>query len=183
MTREIDPRLVDSRATHMLNEGLARASTQEGLSLRKVAARLGYKQAVVLSHMATGRVPIPIDRAEDIAEALEIDPASFLQAVVEQRHPDVSWSLLGAVSAQDSGMAHELAVTLGKPLRELSTEQRAVMREVAAEPSPRRRWISVHELVVVETLRQARPRMASEGLEARDLDAIRTALRSRRPKD
>ena len=175
MTRQIDPKLVESPATHMLAEGLARASQERGLSLRKVGALLGYKQAVVLSHMATGRVPIPIDRAEEIARVLEIDPAIFLEAVVKQRHPEVSWSLLGSSDDVDV-IVHELAVSLGKPLRELTGEQRAVMREVVAEQRPRRRWLSVHELTTVDMLRDMRPAMGSQGLEASDLNAIRKVL-------
>lgn len=176
MTREIDPRLADSQAARMLSDGLARASKERGLSLRKVATLLGYKQAVVLSHMTSGRVPIPIDRAEDIAEVLDIDPADFLEAVVKQRHPDVSWSLMGTQQVGDDGLVHELAVSLGKPLRDLSPEQRSVMREVAAEQNPRRRWISVHELVAIDLLRELRPTISAHGLEAAELSAIRQAF-------
>jgi transcriptional regulator with XRE-family HTH domain len=181
MTREIDPQLVDSLATRMLAEGLGRASQERGLSLRKLSARLGYKQAVVLSHMATGRVPIPIDRAEDIARELEIDPAAFLQAVVEQRHPEVTWSLLGAEAQDTEDFSNELAVSLGKPLRDLSTEQRAVMREVAAEPNPRRRWVTVHELIAIEVLREARPTIGTEGLSPAEIAAVRAALLANTP--
>lgn len=179
MTREINPQLADSHAAQMLADGLARASRERGLSLRKVGALLGYKQAVVLSHMTTGRVPIPIDRVEDIAEVLDIDPAAFLKAVLKQRHPSVSWSLLAGEDESKDEIVHELAVSLGKPLRELSHEQRAVMREVAAEQRPRRRWLTVHELTAIDALREARPGIASEGLEASELTAIREALRRR----
>ena len=179
MTREIDPKLADSVAARMLNDALKRASEERGLSLRKVGSLLGYKQAVVLSHMTTGRVPIPIDRAEDIAKVLEIDPATFLQAVVKQRHPRVSWSLLGNQDKGGDEVVHELAVSLGKPLRELSQEQRAVLREVAAEERPRRRWLTVHELTAIDALRELRPAIGSEGLEASDLAEIREALRKR----
>jgi transcriptional regulator with XRE-family HTH domain len=178
MTREIDPKLADTPAARMLAEGLSRASQERGLSMRKVGALLGYKQAVVLSHMTTGRVPIPIDRAEDIARVLGIDPKAFLQAVVKQRHPDVSWSLLSNEDGQEGDeLTHELAVSLGMPLKELNQEQRAVMREVAADPRPRRRWLSVHELTAIEAFREVRPAVQSEGLSALDLSRIRDALR------
>ncbi|MGB7371749.1 helix-turn-helix domain-containing protein [Erythrobacter sp.] len=178
MTREIDPKLADSQAARMLSEGIARASSERGLSLRKIGALLGYKQAVVLSHMTSGRVPIPIDRAEEIAEVLEIDPAAFLQAVVRQRHPTVTWSLMGAGGDKGDGFTHELAVSLGRPLKELSQEQRAVMREVAAEPRPRRRWLTVHELTAIELLREVQPAFSSEGLGQAEMAAIRDALRA-----
>ena len=49
----------DSDAARMLASGLQRASEERGLSIRQLGKLLKYKQAVVLSHMATGRVPIP----------------------------------------------------------------------------------------------------------------------------
>lgn len=177
MTREIDPVLAESPAARMLAAGLARASDERGLSLRKVGALLGYKQAVVLSHMSSGRVPIPIDRAEDIARVLEINAAAFLDAVVKQRHPGVSWSLLEKKGGGGDEIVHELAVSLGKPLHELSQEQRAVMREVASEPHPRRRWLTVHELTAIDALRESRPDIGSQGLKSSELTALHHALR------
>lgn len=177
MTREIDPKLADSPAARMLAEGLSRASRERGLSMRQIGAMLGYKQAVVLSHMTTGRVPIPIDRAEDIAEVLELDPGLFLEAVVKQRHPKVAWQLVGAHRESGDEVTHELAVSFGRPLRELNDEQRAVMREVAAEPRPRRRWLSVHELTVMELVRELRPSVGSDGVSSSDLTKVGEALR------
>lgn len=146
--------------------------------MRKIGALLGYKQAVVLSHMITGRVPIPVERAEEIAAILQMDPAAFLSAVVKQRHPSVNWSLLAGHDASEGAeISHELAVSLGRPLRELNQEQRAVMREVAADPRPRRRWLSVHELVAVEAIRETRRKVPSEELTLSDLSTIRSALR------
>lgn len=178
VTRGIDPKLADSDAARMLAAGLSRASADRGLSLRKVGAMLGYKQSVVLSHMTTGRVPIPIDRAQDIANVLEMDAAAFLRAVVRQRHPEVSWALLSDAHEHESEeVTHELTVSFGKPLTELSPEQRAVMREVVAEPRPRRRWLSVHELGAIDLLRKVRPKIGSQGLSAADLAACREALK------
>ena len=57
----------EPRAARMLSEGLRRASSERGLSVRQLGKKLNYKQAVVLSHWATGRVPIPIDRAVEVA--------------------------------------------------------------------------------------------------------------------
>lgn len=178
MTREIDPKLADSLAARMLSDALARASTERGLSMRKIGAMLGYKQAVVLSHMTTGRVPIPVERAEEIARLLQIDPAAFLSAILKQRHPSVDWELLArAGGAAVDEITQELTVSFGKPLRELNREQRSVMREVAADLSPRRRWLSIHELTAVEALRDVRPSINSEGLRANEISAIRSALR------
>ena len=170
--------LADTTAARMLSEGLARAKHEQGLSIRQIGKQMGYKTAVVLSHMALGRAPIPIDRAEELADTLKIDKAAFLQAVVKQRHPDVSWHLLaeGRGSSASDSLAHELEAVLGCRLKDLSNEQRAVMREVAAEPRPRRRWLSVHELHAVEVLREAAPDMKTEGVASADLTAIRALL-------
>lgn len=148
--------LSDSPAARMLAEGLARAKDEQGLSIRQIGKQMGYKTSVVLSHMALGRVPIPIDRVEELAGILKLDKRSFLQAVVRQRHPTVSWEILSE-SAHPIGtdnLAHELQAVLGTRLQDLNREQRSVMREVAAEHSPRRRWLSVHEIHAVEALRE-----------------------------
>ena len=166
----------------MLSEALSRASRERGLSLRQVGKQLGYKQAVVLSHMTSGRVPIPIDRAEAIAEALEIEPKAFLKAVLKQRHPDVSWALLGVDEGQADEFTKELALCLGMPISELNQDQRAVMREVAAELRPRRRWLSVHELGAIEALRDLRPHLSIEGLSPTDLAALRSSLQPSRDR-
>lgn len=170
--------LADTTAARMLSEGLARAKHEQGLSIRQIGKQMGYKTAVVLSHMALGRAPIPIDRAEELAETLKIDKATFLQAVVKQRHPDVSWHLLaeGRGSSASDNLANELEAVLGCPLKDLLNEQRAVMREVAAEPRPRRRWLTVHELHAVEVLRAAIPDMQTEGVPSADLTAIKALL-------
>ena len=170
--------LADTTAARMLSEGFARAKHEQGLSIRQIGKQMNYKTAVVLSHMALGRVPIPIDRAEELADTLAIDKAAFLQAVVKQRHPDVAWHLLteGRRSSASDSLADELEAILGCRLKDLSIEQRAVMREVAAEPRPRRRWLSVHELHAVEVLREAVPDMQTEGVSSADLTAIRALL-------
>ena len=111
--------LADTTAARMLSESLARAKAERGLSIRQIGKQMGYKTAVVLSHMALGRAPIPIDRAEDLADILQIEKASFLQAVVVQRHPNVSWHLLtdGKQSSTNDSLAHELETVLGGRLR------------------------------------------------------------------
>lgn len=158
MTREIDPKLADSDAARMLSEALSRASRERGLSLRKIGPLLDYKQAVVLSHMATGRVPIPIDKAEEMAKVLEIEPREFLKAVVKQRHPNVTWSLLSdAQETIEESFYRGIAAGLGQHKPELNAEQYAVMQEMAADPQPRRRWLSIEEAAAIDVLRSARP--------------------------
>lgn len=170
--------LADTAAARMLAEGLARAKDEQGLSVRKIGKLMNYRTAVVLSHMATGRVAIPIDRAVELANILKLEQNSFLLAVLKQRHPEINWGRLfeKELSAEDQGLAMELEAVLGGRLKDLSQEQRAVMREVAAEPHPRRRWLSVHELPAVNVLRETVPNMQTEGVASADLTAIRALL-------
>ncbi len=169
----------DSRAAKMLADGL-RMMNQEGISTRELAKRLNYKQSVVLSHMALGRVPIPIDRVHDFARLFRRDPMPFLIAVLEQRHPTIDWASLMTGGAGDGPDAAELVSSLEliarRPVREFGDDQVRVMREVAAEPHAGRRWLSVHEVAAIELLRELRPTMASTGLSAADRRALREAL-------
>lgn len=171
--------LANSRAAKMLAAGLRRASEERGLSMRQVAKLLNYKQAVVLSHMALGRVPIPIDRAEQFAEVLDLDKQAFLAAVVEQRHPEVDWSLLAAPpmhSDATTNLAQDLHAIMGGNLSNLSAEHRRVIREVAADRHPAKRWLTVHEVPVIELVRRKRPNLGEAGLNEKDRAALETAL-------
>jgi len=175
---ENDYPLADTKAARMLADGLARAKHERGLSIRQIGKQMGYKTSVVLSHMASGRVPIPIDRSEEIADIIGLDKRAFLLAVLRQRHPDVSWQLLTGQSSSKKieYIQYELESALGRPLSELTAEQRAVMREVAAEHAPARRWLSVHELHAVEVLRRLYPNMGTEGVPGSDLGTIAALL-------
>jgi DNA-binding transcriptional regulator YdaS (Cro superfamily) len=174
----------DSAAARMLADGLANAASERGLSQRALAKLLGYKQSVVLSHMALGRVPIPLERAAQFAELLEIDKRDFLVAVLIQRLPDVDWpEIIGSGAAQDkaghfvSGLE---AIARGK-LDGLSAGQQAVMREVVADRHAGERWLSVHEVPTVALLRTLRPTIVAEGLSVEDSEAIEVALTGRPP--
>lgn len=169
--------LADSAATVMLANALAQ-ERRYGRSLRRLAVVLGYKQAVVLSHMATGRVPIPIDRAGDLAEVLEMDKAAFIKAVLRQRHPDVNWQEIMASPGVDStsDFVMNLEISAGGSLDELTSDHTMVMREVAAERQPARRWLSVHEIGAIELLRELRPDLSRQGLSASDREAVHAAL-------
>ena len=146
---------------------------REGVSLRELGRRLEYKQPVVLSHMATGRVPIPIDRAVEIAQTVGLAARKFLLAVLEQRHPSIDWSL---ITDPASGFAGELEVIAGKSLDELPAEPRRVLREAVIDPQPSRRWLTTAELPAVELLRNLRPTIRTEGLSERDKLELRKAL-------
>lgn len=157
----------------MLADGLRRASADRDLSLRQIGKRLGYSQAVVLSHWATGRAPIPIDRAIDIAREVGLPQKQFLLAVLEQRHTDVDWSL---ITSPGDEFVVELEALARRPLAALNADQQQVMREVACDPSPGRRWLTPAEIPVIETLRERRPLLRTEGLSPHDKRALREAL-------
>jgi transcriptional regulator with XRE-family HTH domain len=163
-----------TRAARMLASALRRKSEDDGVSLRQLAKILGYKQAVVLSHMAHGRVPIPVDRAPDLARVLGLSARDFLLAVLEQRHTDVNW---GLVTSIDDDFVEELTAIAGKPLRSLPTDQKNVLREAVADPRAPIRWLSIAELGAVELIRELRPHINTEGLDGEDRNSIRRALK------
>jgi len=162
----------DSRAARLLTIALGHKKEQ-GLSLRQIGKSLGYKQAVVLSHMAHGRTPVPIDRAADIARAVGLDEREFLLAVLQQRYRHVDWGLLSSV--QD-GLVDELRRIAEGPLDGLPSHQKNVLREAVADPRAGNRWLSIAELGAIELVRELRPHLATEGLNAADRNALRVAL-------
>ena len=155
MATQNDFPYAETPATQMLADAIHRRQL-EGTSLRKTATQLGYKQAVVLSHMLTGRVPIPIERVPQFAAHLDIEERSFLIAVLSQRYPHITWGKhldAGAPSTQ-SNLVASLEMIAGKSPDDLSAEQQRVMREVAADPLAQRRWLSVHDLPMIALLRE-----------------------------
>lgn len=179
-SKENDYPYADTAAVQMLSSGLRRASDENGTSLREVGRRLGYKQAVVLSHMATGRVPIPVDRAPELARALDLPMREFVQAVLRQRFPELEWHKLLADGRPPPGSPADFIWSLekaaGRSIAELTPEQLRIMREVAASPDSPRRWLSVHEVGVIEMLRRVKPNLPAEGLSRADSEGIEALL-------
>lgn len=176
MADQDDFPFADTMAQRLLAQGLQLVMARKGVSLRQLGKELGYKQAVVLSHMASGRVPIPIDRAVLLAEALEIDPRVFLAAVVQQRHPEVDWSLMKDGSKEGATFNLATELTGGRSLGELTPGQRRVIREAAADGMAQSRWLTPHEVAAVDLLRELRPGIAEHGLGQGDREALRAAL-------
>ena len=170
-----------SKAAAALSKALQDRSDNDGLSLRTIAGRLGYKSAVVVSHMRTGRLPIPVDRAIDIAAAVGLDPGDFLGLVLEQRYPEIDLSLRRSSGAgtEARGVSHsqalldELFNLSGKTLDEMSTEHLGVIREVVADLHPRRRWLTIAEANMISALRAARPHLMQDGLTPNQLASLR----------
>ena len=171
----------DTAAARMFSAGLHRLHREQRISQRKLAKQLGYRQSTVLSHMASGRVGIPIERASELARALELDERLFLLAVLRQRHPDTNWAPLTQGDWSDSGettLVTRLESIAQRPLDQFTPGQLMVMREVAGAPDAERRWLTVHELELVERLRKIRPAMGTEGISDRELNCITACIRS-----
>lgn len=168
--------LQGTRAQVMLERAM-KAAQASGRSQRDVAADLGYKTSVVLSHMTAGRVPIPVDRAMDMAAALSIDPDAFLVAVLEQRHPDIDFNSLFNISYSSAETVGRLEAIAGCSLDDLPVETVSMIEEVIAARHPRRRWLAPAELQTMALIRDLRPNSSVEGLSETDRDAIEKALR------
>ena len=174
MNSQIDYR--GTRAQVMLDEGLRRAQAA-GRSQRAVAQELGYKSSVVLSHMGSGRVPIPVDRAREIAAELSLDSDAFVIAVLEQRYPDIDFRALFHLSFSSNRTVAKLESIAGCSLDTLPSEVLSVLEEVVAARNPRRRWLAPAELAAIDLIRGLRPDSPFGGLSDEDRQAIEKALR------
>ena len=164
----------------MLAAGLRSAAQERALSLREIGRRLGYRQPVVLSHMASGRVPVPIDRASDIAEQVGISRDLFLEAVLHQHHPEVQWSL---ITGKPDPFLLDLEKTAGVPFSALSAGHHRVLHEVVEDSMPEERWLARPEIPAVRFLRELFPNMPTSGLSEEDRDALRLAATIREMDD
>lgn len=172
----------ESRAAEMLRHAFERAQAERGLSIRSIGKLLGYKQATVLSHMANGRVAVPLERATEIARAVELAPADFLLAALEQRNSEAAGLMSGSheLSRQPHDFAFEMRAIAGVDIDQLSVEQKAVLREVVNEPHPGRRWVTLAELPTILALREAWPDVSERGLPRSVLSEVTRVVRALR---
>src|SRR5438874_5215931 len=171
------PHFRGTSAQRMLELGLREKQRATGLTQRDIAKRLGYKTSVVLSHMSVGRVPIPVDKALDIADALDLDRDAFVLAVLVQRHPDIDFRRLFNVTFSSERAAARLEAAAGCSLDDLPTETVSVLEEVVAARTPKRRWLTVTEAPVMDLIRRLRPHVTSDSLDEADREEIEKALR------
>ena len=167
-----------SEAAMMLTAGLRLLREERGISLRNVASSMGLKQATSLSHMAVGRIPIPVDRAEELAERLHLDRVAFLQAVLGQRYPNVNWktSLISDDALGDAETTESWRQIFGNNSAQLSSEKISIIREIVKDRWPRDRWLAEEEVPLVALIRHLRPEWCNSGVSFDDEDAIRKAL-------
>jgi hypothetical protein len=169
----------DTEAARLLRVGLqVLGERADKVSLREVGRRLGYKQPVVLSHMASGRIPVPVERATQLAAALELDERHFVHAVLEQRYPNVSWRELFGYSRISADVTELISRWAGAPVRELSEEHLRIARELLRDRYPGERWLSPHEVATISMIRSLRPEFITGGLTDEELDKVGTALGS-----
>lgn len=152
--------LKHSRATRMLADAIRRIQSEKGLSLREIAFTVGYKSSVALSHFATGRAPIPLDNAIELARGLGLDPREFARAVFEQRHPELAEQALTSPVLDRELSERELVIAdlesiAGCSLDEVDPRRLAIIRDVLADMDPARRWLSLDELPVATAVRLA----------------------------
>jgi transcriptional regulator with XRE-family HTH domain len=168
--------LAKTKARRMLALGLEQKQRTTGLGQREIAEKLGYKSSVVLSHMALGRVPIPIDKAPSIAKELDLDPGEFLISVLEQRHPDIAFQTLLNVSFSSDRTVARLEAAAGCSLNDLPDETISVLEEVVAARTPKRRWLTIQEAPIMDLIRRLRPKVTTEGLDQTDRQSLAQAL-------
>ncbi|OHD05596.1 helix-turn-helix domain-containing protein [Sphingopyxis sp. RIFCSPHIGHO2_12_FULL_65_19] len=161
----------EDQATKMLDRALALTKEKSGKNLTEVASAIGISKAT-LSHMAVGRAPIPIDRAHDLANHLNMEPRTFVMAVLNQRHPEAMAIVAGSELQSNGKQDRQLDWVLSRPVAELSDDQVTIIREVARDARPRERWLSVSEVPTVNAIRRLRP----NGTTQDDFDGIEMAL-------
>lgn len=147
--------LQETIATRLVAAAVQRLQREQGLSQRDLALQLGYKTSVMLSHVALGRVPVPLDRVADLAKVLEIDLATLLVAVLEQRHPEIDFrSIMNIRAAPASPFLAKLEAIAGCPIDEFDSGRKTILEEVAAAANPRRRWLTIGEMEVFGIVRE-----------------------------
>jgi len=155
-----------TRAAAMLKEALARYTSQHKGGLRALAGVIGMNQATVLSHMATGRIGIPLDRVQQFAEVLDLNVEAFSLAVIEQREPAML-SLLQSVyrvetegtdSAERAGLIREI-----RAAKVLSPRQISLIRDIVRDPELSTRVVTGRESELIWKIREARPMGPEDG--------------------
>lgn len=166
---------VDTDAAQILRSALDQYVRRKKSSLRKLAKELGYKQSTMFSHMANGRIAIPIDRATELADVLEIPRAVFVSAVVKQRYPEAFDAL--AAGADSSGLQMDLAGVSASDPR-LTKMQQKILHELLRDTCPEERWLAASEVALVKFLRTEVPQVFDEHVTGARLRALKAAIQS-----
>ncbi|GAC1586689.1 MAG: hypothetical protein NVS3B5_20640 [Sphingomicrobium sp.] len=150
----------DTRAAKLLRIAISRFTEGQPGGLRALAARLDIKQATVLSHMANGRMAIPLDRANQLAHVLDINPTEFSLAVLEQRAPDVYDQLNSVYPFEIPAAAEPVTAALAREIASaspLTDQQISLIKQLLRRKDPEIRWVVGAEAALVDLIRTRRP--------------------------
>lgn len=154
MTKELQA-FPGSDAAQMLAAGLKEYSSKHKGGLRGLATQLGIKQATVLSHMANGRMTIPLNRVRALAEILGLDLQSFALAVLRQRAPELSEILAPQGGGEDVSF-------LRIDEQKIGAEKMHLIKSIIDDPKPVARRAVGREADLLDLLRERRPLGLSE---------------------
>jgi len=160
-----------TRAAEMLAASLKRYTAENRGGLRALAARVGMKQATVLSHMGTGRIGIPLDRVQQLAEILDLDPHEFAAAALDQRAPGLFQFVASATSTAQEPTVDQLYKIVGR-VSGLQPEQVSAIQHILRSGNPKARWSTGTEAELVDYVRKYFP----FGLSDSDLAAVKSAI-------
>ena len=162
---------LDTEAALMLRSALDQHKRQNKVSLRQLAKQLGYKQSAILSHMANGRVAIPLDRAEELADALHMSRPRFLSAVIKQKYRNFLEAIVELRALELPGTKFDQI-----DWASLNEAQLRVLREVVRDRYPEERWLTPHEVPLINLIRSIAPEIGTKGLSQANLDRIRATM-------
>lgn len=149
-----------TRAAALLDQGLKQYTAQHRGGLRALAIDLGIKQATVLSHMANGRIGIPLDRATELASRLGMDVVDFSMAVLEQRSPPIHQVLAGNLPLEAlRKLPQRLLRILNRAgsRASITDEHVTVITEVLATENPAQQWMHPLEGDIIRLVREQFP--------------------------
>lgn len=165
----------DTEARFMLSDAIAARRRADKASLRMLAAEMEMSSAM-LSHMATGRIPIPVDGAAKLADALGISRSEFVKSVLKQRFPNAMAILddeadVGGNDGSEVTRARMMVTFYDgtPPTGDLAL----ILDQVRTADDAQERWLTPSELPVVNMIRRLRPNFSKLGLTEVDLDLIK----------
>lgn len=159
MTAESHP-YANTRAARLLAQGLKEYTAKHSGGLRALASNLEIKQATVLSHMANGRIGIPLERAAELASRLGMDTAHFCMAVLEQRAPSVYEVIDDELKSREgSDLSGKLRELLNRAASrdQLTDEHIEIIGEALATKQPTTKWIRPWEEGIIRAVRERFP--------------------------
>ncbi len=173
MEHETHPH-AQTAAAALLRTALATYTAQHKGGLRALSVELGMRPPTVLSHMANGRMPIPLERAGQIADALHLDRLTFCLAVLAQRAPSIATIFhaeLG-LSQADAPIAPTVKETIRRALQSPPSDGLIeLLRRALQTPAPLEHWVDGEEFELLRAIRRETPSGLDfeTSLEIRDL--------------